>query len=547
MVTVGDDPLLGVVVEGRYKIESVIGQGSAGTVYKAIQELIGREVAIKVLHDYLVSDQEFIKRFTQEAKASSRLSHPNIITIYDFGTIPQGNRPYIAMDLLKGTPLSDLLGERNHLSVEETIPLFKQVCGALAEAHKQGVVHRDVKPENIVLVERSAQKLYPIVVDFGIARLVQEESDVARITRTGTVCGSPTYMSPEQCTSSKVDHRSDIYSLGVVIYETLTGEVPFLSDELVKVMAMHLSDPPKPLNSVRDDLQFSDALEEVVYKSLAKNPDQRFQTMEEFAEALVEAGKASEAPPAVIAPIPAKPRDLAPGPLAQDDDLRQHRASKDIRSASKEVAIPQRAAKIPDLASRALEELRTSGAYNEVDAEVTAATIQAVSRAAVPDYHQSQRESTTTGQALSRANFQRGRKQDRGLLNKVGMKGVLLATVLIVVAAIVGLARNNNFHPVLPWNRTSINDVDTLYKQGKYQVVINTVKEFKSNNNNQMPRKFYDTFGKALIQQAKIDARDKDYDTACSLLEQVPIKSTFKDQANKDLKRYLQIKQEEKE
>ena len=166
MVTVGDDPLLGVVVEGRYKIESVIGQGSAGTVYKAVQELIGREVAIKVLHDYLVSDQEFIKRFTQEAKASSRLSHPNIITIYDFGTIPQGNRPYIAMDLLKGTPLSDLLNDRNHLSVEETIPLFKQVCGALAEAHRQGVVHRDVKPENICLVERSGQKLFPIVVDF---------------------------------------------------------------------------------------------------------------------------------------------------------------------------------------------------------------------------------------------------------------------------------------------------------------------------------------------------------------------------------------------
>ena len=122
MVTVGDDPLLGVVVEGRYKIESVIGQGSAGTVYRAMQELIGREVAIKVLHDYLVSDQEFIKRFTQEAKASSRLSHPNIITIYDFGIIPQGGRPYIAMDFLKGTPMSDLLSERNHLTIKRRSP-----------------------------------------------------------------------------------------------------------------------------------------------------------------------------------------------------------------------------------------------------------------------------------------------------------------------------------------------------------------------------------------------------------------------------------------
>src|SRR5581483_9513211 len=225
MVTVGDDPLLGMVVEGRYKIQSVIGQGSAGTVYKAVQELIGREVAIKVLHDYLVSDDEFIKRFRQEAKASSRLSHPNIITIYDFGVIPEGQRPYIAMDLLIGTPLSDLLAQVERIPLDEAIPIFSQVCSALGEAHRQGVVHRDVKPENIVLVERSGQRLFPIVVDFGIARIV-EESDAAKITRTGTVCGSPTYMSPEQCTSSKVDHRSDIYSLGVVIYETLTGEVP---------------------------------------------------------------------------------------------------------------------------------------------------------------------------------------------------------------------------------------------------------------------------------------------------------------------------------
>src|ERR1700722_8220662 len=256
MVTVGDDPLLGLVVEGRYKIESVIGQGSAGTVYKAVQELIGREVAIKVLHDYLVSDQEFIKRFTQEAKASSRLSHPNIITIYDFGVIPQGGRPYIAMDLLKGTPLSDLLAERNHLEVDETVPIFKQVCGALAEAHRQGVVHRDVKPENIVLVERSGQKLFPIVVDFGIARLLQEDASLGRITRSGTVCGSPTYMSPEQCTSSKVDQRSDIYSLGIVIFETLTGAVPFTAEELVKVMTMHLLDPAPTLSEIRPDLQF---------------------------------------------------------------------------------------------------------------------------------------------------------------------------------------------------------------------------------------------------------------------------------------------------
>jgi hypothetical protein len=328
----------------------------------------------------------------------------------------------------------------------------------------------------------------------------------------------------------------------VVIYETLTGEVPFLSDELVKVMAMHLSDPPKPLNSVRDDLHFSEALEEVVYRSLAKNPDARFQTMEEFADALVEAGKAPEAPPIVIAPPPAKRPDIAPGPLAQDDDF--------IRSqrASKEVAAPQTAAapRSPrsDLASRALEELRTSGAYNEVDGEVTAATIQAVSRAAMPKYDQSQRESTASNQALSAANFRRGRKSR----SKVGMKGVLLSIALLAVGAFAVLAANGTLHlGQMPWNRPLISDVDSLYKQGKYQKVIDVVKDYRANNNNKMPTKYYDTYSKALIQQAKIDARDKDYDQACSLLAQVPIKSTQKAAADALLKRYQQIKQEEKE
>ena len=539
MVTVGDDPLLGVVVEGRYKIESVIGQGSAGTVYKAIQELIGREVAIKVLHDYLVSDQEFIKRFTQEAKASSRLSHPNIITIYDFGTIPQGNRPYIAMDLLKGTPLSDLLGESNHLTVEETIPLFKQVCGALAEAHRQGVVHRDIKPENICLVERSGQKLFPIVVDFGIARLVQEESDVARITRTGTVCGSPTYMSPEQCTSSKVDHRSDIYSLGVVIYETLTGEVPFLSDELVKVMAMHLSDPPKPLNSVREDLHFSQALEEVVYKSLQKNPDQRYQTMEEFSEALEAAGKEPVAPPVLVAPPPK--RDITPGPLAQDEDLRPR--------ASKEMVAPR--GKPMDLASRALEELRTSGAYDEVDGGAAMARVQAVRAAAAqaaaaqhPESYQLQSQSTQSSQSLSHTNFQRGRVNP-SLLSKVQALApkLLLAVALIVVVAFLFMPNNKLLASLpIPWKTASISEAEPLYRQGRYEDVINIVKSYRAQNQNKMPKNLIDTYSKALVQEAKLHARDKEYDQACTLLEQVPAKSSQADAARSLLKRYQGLK-----
>ena len=354
MVTVGDDPLLGMVIEGRYKVSSVIGQGSAGTVYLAVQELIGREVAIKVLHDHLVSDEEFIKRFTQEAKASSRLSHPNIITIYDFGVLEKGNRPYIAMDLLRGTTLSNLITERHHLSVEEALPICKQVCGALAEAHRQGVVHRDIKPENIVLVERSGQKLFPIVVDFGIARLLQEDASLGRITRSGTVCGSPTYMSPEQCTSSKVDQRSDIYSLGIVIYEMLTGIVPFESDELVKVMAMHLSQLPVSINSVNPDLHFPSRLEAVVARALTKHPDQRYQSMEEFGLALDDITKAESTQPKALPAITIK--DIPIGPLAASDDLKSR---KDAREAP-----PPPPPKSRDLATRALEELASRSAVD---------------------------------------------------------------------------------------------------------------------------------------------------------------------------------------
>lgn len=529
MVIIGDDPLLGVVVEGRYKIESVIGQGSAGTVYKAVQELIGREVAIKVLHDYLVSDQEFIKRFTQEAKASSRLSHPNIITIYDFGVIPKGGRPYIAMDLLKGTPLSDYISERNHIPVEDAVPIFKQVCQALAEAHRQGVVHRDIKPENIVLVERSGQKLFPIVVDFGIARLVQEESDQARITRTGTVCGSPTYMSPEQCTSSKVDHRSDLYSLGIVIYETLTGEVPFLSDELVKVMAMHLSDPPTPLNQVRADLQFPEALEQVVTKTLAKNPKDRYQTMEELAQALDDAMREPEKS-SVSIPKLSRP-DMSPGPLAADEDLSRHRASK-------EMIAPR--PKPMDLATMALEELKTSGAFNEIPpslaekyAEHKANNLAAESAA------------TASNQSISHSNFQRGRVEKQSIGNQVmniNPKIIVGACSAVILAAIVGFVSFGDMsflHAAqAPWKASTTSDADALFRQQKFEEALIIYKSVLKQQG-KLAKPQQENFAKAIVAVSQQYAGEKRYDDACGLLKQVPPKTSQADKVKQLLARYI--------
>lgn len=528
MVTVGEDPLLGLVVEGRYRIESVIGQGSAGTVYKAIQELIGREVAIKVLHDYLVSDEEFIKRFRQEAKASSRLSHPNIITIYDFGVLPKTGRPYIAMDLLRGTPLSEMIADRGFLPMEEGIPILAQVCAALAEAHRQGVVHRDVKPENIVLVERSGQKLFPIVVDFGIARLVQEESDVAKITRTGTVCGSPTYMSPEQCTSSKVDHRSDIYSVGIVIYETLTGTVPFMSDELAKVMAMHLTDAPPPINKVRPDLQFPEMLERVVAKALSKSPDDRFQDMDDLASAITEAAKQTDRPNnlAVSQPLPV----LQPGPLAASEDIggAAKRMTQEVDKDSREFMQPKPNTK--DLATRALEELqqRSSGEYHELNAK------QLQTTAANNQRQAAQQAVYKTARSGGGGGF------DMGRIMRIGLP-VLIGVVLIGVAFVFASGQMTSKTTPVRKPQT-IADAETLIKNGKEDEALPIIEFIKKQGKLTKPQT--DKINNLYLKAAKNMAGDEKYAEAIALLNKIPPKTADAKEIKKLLRQYRKSQQD---
>lgn len=289
LVTLGDDPLVGSTLQHRYKIESVIGRGAMGTVYKASQEIIGRQVAIKVLHTHLVDDNDALKRFHQQAKAASRLNHPNIITLYDYGVIA-GGQPYIVMDLLKGVSLAAMLEQREYLPADETSAIVKQVCDALSDAHKHGVVHRDVKPDNIVLEETARQNQSVKVVDFGIAKIMQSDDETqVRITRTGMVCGSPAYMSPEQFKGGDVDARSDIYALSVLIFEMLTGRLPFQARDLVTLMSLHVSEMPPKLSKVRPDLTFPAELEKAIEHALAKNQADRPQTMEDFWQEL-EAG-----------------------------------------------------------------------------------------------------------------------------------------------------------------------------------------------------------------------------------------------------------------
>ncbi|MBX9938002.1 MAG: serine/threonine protein kinase [Candidatus Obscuribacterales bacterium] len=536
MVTVGDDPLLGMVVEGRYKIQSVIGQGSAGTVYRAVQELIGREVAVKVLHDYLVSDDEFIKRFKQEAKASSRLNHPNIITIYDFGVIPQGGgRPYIAMDLLNGIPLSDVISEINHLSVEDSIPVFTQVCAALGEAHRQGVVHRDIKPENIVLVERGGQKNFPIVVDFGIARLVQEESDQAKITRTGTVCGSPTYMSPEQCTSSKVDHRSDIYSFGIVMYETLTGEVPFQHEELVRVMAMQLSDAPKPIDEMRPDLPFPPDLVALVNKTLSKSPADRYQTMDELIEALEKISLEPEKPTPTVQ-REAMRDTIIPGPLAQDDTLHPRKESRDMlgtRPNTREMTN----------GGLGYEAMSNTGPQEAVPPQPV--RTQASNYAEqVQAYREAQRHAENSSQPGVTFSAGRTGNADGGMARKALVALPIVASLILLGAVIMFATNAGNVQGLLSGKpadggkaatKEDEEDVEQLIKAGKFSKALTILKQDKQDGT--LSDEEIGQYELCCLSVAKQHMKDKKFNDAISLLKEVSSKSSYSKQAKDLLKK----------
>jgi len=281
LVNVVQDPLLGTTLAGNYEIQEVIGHGGMGVVYKARHALMDRIVAIKMLQAQLISDSMSVKRFQQESQSASRISHPNVITVYDFGISPNG-QPFIVMDYLQGISLADVIKEEGQIGVERSIKILAQACDALDHAHKMGVIHRDVKPTNFVLINYDEEKDFVKVVDFGVAKLMNATPDGQRLTQAGEVCGSPVYMSPEQCTGGELDQRSDIYSMGIVVYETLTGKLPILGKTMVDTMSKHISEMPPTFQQARPDLYIPERLEQVVFKALAKDPNDRHQTMDEL-------------------------------------------------------------------------------------------------------------------------------------------------------------------------------------------------------------------------------------------------------------------------
>ena len=261
---------------GRYEIIGELGQGAMGIVYKAKDPLIDRIVAIKTisLNLALEEKEEYEARFYQEAKAAGRLNHPNIVTIYDVGK--SGDIAYIAMEFLQGRELRDILNEEPHLPIDQVLDIVVQVAQGLAYAHEYGIVHRDVKPANIMIVRDGHAK----ITDFGIARMA---SSAVR-TQTGMVLGSPKYMSPEQVMGKQIDQRSDIFSLGVMLYEMLTGQVPFNGENVNAIMYQISNTVPPPLNTLNPAVP--DMLNFIVAKALAKAPDDRYRDAKEFADDL---------------------------------------------------------------------------------------------------------------------------------------------------------------------------------------------------------------------------------------------------------------------
>ncbi|MBX9695036.1 MAG: protein kinase, partial [Cyanobacteria bacterium] len=251
------------------------------------QEILDRIVAIKMLQAHYVSDSHSVKRFQQEGKATCKLNHPHIITVFDFGISQHGGQPFIVMDYLQGIPLSEVIKQEGQVSVDRAVKIFIQAAEALGHAHKQGVVHRDLKPSNIVLINYDGDKDFVKVVDFGVAQIIEERGvEGQRLTQMGEVCGSPVYMSPEQCQGTNLDHRSDIYSMGVVMYETLTNRLPLLGKTMVETMRRHMEERPPPLSQVRPDLYIPERVERVIMRALEKKPEARFDTMEQLASEL---------------------------------------------------------------------------------------------------------------------------------------------------------------------------------------------------------------------------------------------------------------------
>ena len=285
------DPLIGRVINDRFKINALIARGGMGKVYRAEQSPLGRVCAIKVLNPNYAGehDPEFHKRFFLEASIASKLTHPNTVTIFDYGRT-EDDIYYMAMEYLEGHTLHRAIREASHFPEERAAHIARQICRALREAHSLGVIHRDLKPANIFLVEHGDETDFVKVLDFGLVKNVSGDGKGEDLTQTGLFMGSPKYMAPEQIRGDKVDARTDIYALGIIMYEMITGKVPFDRPNSVNILMAHVNEEAPPLRQMNPNVNVSPALEDTVARCMAKDPDQRFRSMDEVLASLKRVG-----------------------------------------------------------------------------------------------------------------------------------------------------------------------------------------------------------------------------------------------------------------
>lgn len=276
--------MIGKTIAGRYEILQKLGEGGMGVVYKAMQTSVERIVALKILHPHMTGNEEALKRFQREAKTTSKLRQANAIHIYDFGV--EGSLSFLVMEYIEGESLDDVIRKSGALELPRVANIVRQVCYALAEAHDLGIVHRDLKPSNIYLSRKRDGSEEVKVLDFGIAKVVGEQQGMTRLTQTGMIIGTPQYMSPEQVEGLPLDHRSDVYSLGIIMYELLTGETPFQADTPFQLLMKHVKEKPVPPRKFRPNLAIPEAVEKIVLKALEKEPGKRFQSISELQQSL---------------------------------------------------------------------------------------------------------------------------------------------------------------------------------------------------------------------------------------------------------------------
>jgi serine/threonine protein kinase len=302
----------GTRLADRYVVGELLGGGGMAQVYRGQHETIGRAMAIKVLTRDLAHEPSIVERFIQEARAASRIHHENVVEVTDFGETEDG-RPFMVMEYLEGEDLGHTLAREGRLPWDRAQPILLQLLAALQAVHEQGVVHRDIKPENIFLLSRLGSSDFVKVFDFGIAKVLRYDAPGGApggksLTIKGQLIGTPPYMSPEQCLGEAVDARSDLYTVGVIAYELLTGRTPFVADSPARMLRMHVNDPVPPIAQIAPELEIDPAVDAILQRAMAKDRDERFSSGYELAKAILR-----DTPPSSSLLLPGLRQQLLPG------------------------------------------------------------------------------------------------------------------------------------------------------------------------------------------------------------------------------------------